>query len=187
MTHIFSQAARLLIASAVVSFAWMPAPSAGVAADPSFRMGVIDPQAVLEKSQFGKRALDGLKDYARANQKALAGDEEELKGLEKSLKEQESSLSESARKDKEDQFRGKLADYQKKGQAFQQELVRKQRELVADYLKKIQAATKTVAEKGGYSLIVDTGNDTTLKIVIFSKSTIDITEQVIKEFDRQNK
>ena len=38
-------------------------PSLAIAAD-SFKMGVVDPQTVLEKSKSGKRALDTLKEYA---------------------------------------------------------------------------------------------------------------------------
>lgn len=187
MTRTLAQAARLFAGAGVAFLAWTFVPGTAAAADAPFKMGVIDPQSVLEKSQAGKRALGGLKEYAQAKQKVLAGDEEELKSLEKSLKDQESGISEVARKEKQGQFRAKLADYQKRGQEFQQELAQKQKELVDDYMKKIQAATKTVAEKGGYSLVVDKGSDTTLKIVIFNKDTIDLTDQVIKEFDRQNK
>jgi outer membrane protein len=159
--------------------------SSGWAAD--FKMGVVDPQAVLEKSRAGKRALDALKEYAGARQKLLAKDEEDLKGLEKQLKDQESGLSDPQKRDKQGQFRAKLQDYQKRAQEFQQELAVKQKELVDEYMKKIQGATQVVAEKGGFSVVVDKGSDTTLKIVIYNRDTIDLTEQVIKEFDRQNK
>jgi outer membrane protein len=187
MTRTFRQVVPLLTGSALAFVVLATAPVLGLAADAGFKLGVLDPQTVLEKSASGKRALAGLKDYAGAKQKVLAGDEEELKTLEKALKDQESGLSENARKEKQGQFRAKLADYQRKGQEFQQELAQKQKELVDEYMKKIQAATKTVAEKGGYSLVVDKGSDTTLKIVIFHKDAIDLTDQVIKEFDRQNK
>jgi rhodanese-related sulfurtransferase len=39
-----------------------------------FKMGVVDPQSVLEKSKAGKRALDGLKEYVSIRQKLLAKD-----------------------------------------------------------------------------------------------------------------
>lgn len=187
MTRTRAQATPWLAGSVLAFIVGTMESGLGLAADTSFKMGVIDPQAVLEKSQAGKKALAGLKEYASAKQKVLAGDEEELKALEKALKDQEASLSETARKEKQGQFRAKLADYQKRGSEFQQELSQKQKELVDEYMKKIQAATKTVAEKGGYSIVVDKGSDTTLKIVIFNKDTIDLTDQVIKEFDRQNK
>ena len=152
-----------------------------------FKMGVVDPQFVLEKSKAGKKALDGLKEYVSTRQKLLARDEEDLRNYEKQLKEQASKLSETEKKDKETQFRTKIQDFQKRAQEFNQELQGKQKELVDDYMKKISAATQTVAEKGGFSLVVDKGSEQTVKIVIYSKDTIDLTEQVIKEFDRTNK
>jgi outer membrane protein len=54
-------------------------------------------------------------------------------------------------------------------------------------MKKISLATKTTAEKGGFSLVVDKGSEQTVKIVIYNKDAIDLTEQVIKEFDLVNK
>lgn len=156
-----------------------------VAAD--FKMGVIDPQAVLEKSKAGKRALDGLREYVSTRQKLLARDEEDLRNYEKQLKEQSAKLGEAEKKEKEAQFRTRIQDYQKRAQEFNQDLQAKQKELVDEYMKKIAAATEAVAEKAGYSLVVDKGSEQTVKIVIYSKDTIDITDQVIKEFDRQNK
>ncbi|WHZ21216.1 MAG: Putative outer membrane protein [Nitrospira sp.] len=152
-----------------------------------FKMGVIDPQVVLEKSKAGKRALDGLREYVATRQKLLSRDEEELRNTEKQIKEQASKLSETEKKEKETSFRSKIQDYQKRAQEFNQELQGKQKELVDEYMKKIAVATQTVADKGGYQLVLDKGSEQTVKIVIFNKDTIDLTEQVIKEFDRTNK
>lgn len=160
-------------------------PSVTQAAE-TFKMGVIDPQSVLEKSKAGKKALDGLKEYVSTRQKLLSRDEEELRNTEKTLKEAAAKLSEAEKKEKETQFRAKIQDYQKRAQEFNQELQGKQKELVDEYMKKIASATQTVAEKGGFSLVVDKGSEQTVKIVIYSKDTIDLTEQVIKEFDRVN-
>src|SRR5215475_15020080 len=76
----------------------------GAAAAETFKMGVIDPQAVLEKSRAGKKALDGLKEYVSTRQKLLSGDEEELRNTEKSLKEQIAKLSDTEKKEKETKF-----------------------------------------------------------------------------------
>jgi outer membrane protein len=160
--------------------------TSGVGAAEAFKMGVIDPQAVLEKSKSGKKALDGLKEYVSTRQKLLSRDEEELRNTEKTLKESISKLSEAEKKEKEAQFRVKIQEYQKRAQEFNQELQGKQKELVDDYMKRIATATQTVAEKGGFSIVVDKGSEQTVKIVIYSKDTIDLTDQVIKEFDRVN-
>ena len=152
----------------------------------TFKMGVIDPQAVLEKSKAGKKALDGLKEYVSTRQKLLSRDEEELRNTERTLKESAAKLSDAEKKEKETQFRAKIQDYQKRAQEFNQELQGKQKELVDEYMKKIASATQSVAEKGGFSIVLDRGSEQTVKIVIYNKDTIDLTEQVIKEFDRVN-
>jgi outer membrane protein len=152
-----------------------------------FKMGVVDPQSVLEKSKAGKRALEGLREYVSTRQKLLAKDEEDLRNYEKQLKEQASKLSDAEKREKEVQFRTKVQDFQKRAQEFNLELQKKQKDLVDEYMKKISAATQTVAEKGGVALVVDKGSEQTVKIVIYNKETIDLTEQVLKEFDRVNK
>lgn len=161
--------------------------STTVQAADAFKMGVVDPQMVLEKSKAGKKALDGLKEYVSTRQKLLSRDEEELRNYEKQLKEQLAKLSEAEKKDKEAQFRTRIQDYQKRAQEFNQELQGKQKELVDDYMKRIASATQTVAEKGGFSIVVDRGSEQTVKIVIYNKDTVELTDQVIKEFDRVNK
>jgi len=173
--------AALVTCGIVAAFA-----ETGWASD-AFKMAVVDPQAVLEKSKAGRRALDGLKEHATSRQKQLAKDEEELKKLESQLKSQESAMSETQKREKQAQFRTKIQDYQKRVQDFNQELAVKQKELVDEYMKKIQIATKAVADKGGVSLVVDKGSDATIRIVIYNKETIDMTEQVITEFDKLNK
>jgi outer membrane protein len=171
-----------LAATAILVFTALPAAQAADA----FKMGVVDPQAVLEKSKAGKKALDGFKEYLAARQKLLAGDEEELRNQEKTLKDQMAKLSDTEKREKETQFRAKVQDFQKRAQEFNQELQGKQKELIDDYMKRISSATKTVAEKGGFALVVDKGSEQNIKIVIYNKDTIDLTEQVIKEFDRVN-
>jgi outer membrane protein len=163
-------------------FAWAPETFPA-----EFKMGVIDPQVILEKTKAGKRALDGLREYVSTRQKLLSRDEEELRNIEKQIKEQAPKLSETEKKDKETSFRSKIQDYQKRAQEFNQELQTKQKELVDEYMKKIAAATQTVADKGGFQLVLDKGSEQTVKIVIYNKDTIDLTDQVIKEFDRVNK
>ncbi|MCS6285191.1 MAG: OmpH family outer membrane protein [Nitrospira sp.] len=177
---------RPLIATALLSLMLMSFSTSAQAAD-TFKMGVVDPQAVLEKSKAGKKALEGLKEYVNTRQKLLSRDEEDLRNYEKQLKEQATKLSDAEKKDKETQFRAKIQDYQKRAQEFNQELQGKQKELVDDYMKRIASATQAVAEKGGFSIVVDRGSEQTVKIVIYNKDTVDLTEQVIKEFDRVNK
>jgi outer membrane protein len=114
---------RITLPLAAVGIFWLASLAVAQASE-TFKMGVVDPQAVLEKSKAGKKALDGLKEYVTTRQKLLSGDEEDLRNTEKTLKEQMAKLSETEKKEKETQFRTKVQEYQKRAQEFNQELQR---------------------------------------------------------------
>ena len=152
----------------------------------SYKVGVVDQQAVLERSKAGKRALEALKEFSAARQRIVAADDGELKKLEADLK-QDSTLTEAQRREKQEQFRVKFENYQRRLQDFNREIQAKQKELAEEYQKKIDQAASAVGAKAGLAVIFDKGNDNTIKIVIYAQDSIDVTDQVLQEFDRQNK
>jgi outer membrane protein len=164
--------------------------SAGItpafAADP-VKVAVMDQQAVMERSHAGKRALEDMKSYSTTRQKIINSDDQELKDLEQSLQDPNSKLSEAAKQEKQDQFRTKLEGYQRRLADFNREVQQKQRELVGDFAKRIAAAAEVVAQKEGYLAILDKGNDAMIRVVIYYQPALDVTDRVVKEFDRQNK
>ncbi len=149
------------------------------------KVAMMDQQQVIERSVAGKRALDDLKSYSTTRQKIIDSDDQELKELEKGV--QDANLSEEVRKEKQEHFRTKLEAYQRRIQDFNREVQEKQRAMVAEYAQKIHAAASAVAQKEGYTAVIDKGSDSTVKIVLYSHPSVDLTEQIIKEFDRQNR
>ena len=151
----------------------------------TIKVAVMDQQLVIERSKAGKRALEELKSYATTRQKIINADDQELKELEQAI--QDSKLSDAAKQEKQGQFQAKLEAYQRRLADFNREIQQKQREMVAEYSKKVQAAAQVVSQKEGYTAVVDKGNEAVMKIVIYHQPGLDITEQVVKEFDRENK
>jgi len=161
----------------------------GWAAD-AVKVGVVSQQAVLERSKAGKRALDELKEFSAARQRIVSADDEELKRLEAELKKDDANASDAQKRDKQEkqeQFRVKFENYQRRLQDFNREIQAKQKQMVEEYQVKIDQAAAAVAEKNGFAAVMDKGSESTLKIVIYASDSLDVTEQVIKEFDRQNK
>ena len=163
---------------------WWAISSMGLAAEP-VKVGVMDQQQVMEKSKAGKRALEELKTYSATRQKIISADDQELKELEQAI--QDGKLSETAKQEKQNQFQSKLEAYQRRLADFNREIQQKQREMVSEYMKKVQDAAQVVAQREGYIAVIDKGNEGVLKIVIYHQPGLDVTEQVVKEFDRQNK
>ncbi len=153
----------------------------------SFRVGVIDPQAVIEKSKSGSRALAGLKEHAQARETVMKNDQKELEKLQEELNAASSTLSDDEKKRRQERFAQKFQEWQKRGQEFQAELGQKQKELVQEYMHKIEEATSIVAKRHGFDVVIDKGSETTLKIVLYHRDGLDLTNEVIKEFNKRFK
>ena len=153
----------------------------------SFRVGVIDPQSVIEKSKAGSRALAGLKEHAQARETVMKNDQKELEKLQEELNSASSTLGDEEQKRQQDQFTQKIQNWQKRGQEFQAELGQKKRELVQEYMKKIQQATNIVAKRHGFDVVIDKGSQAILKVVIYHRDGLDLTNEVVKEFNERFK
>jgi outer membrane protein len=176
---------RLRVTSLISAVALWLAMVSPVLSDETLKVAVMNQQAVVEQSKAGKRALEELKAYSMTRQKIINADDQELKELQLAI--QDGKLTDSAKQEKQGQFQAKLEAYQRRLADFNREIQQKQRELVAEYMKKVQAAAEVVGEKNGYVAIIDKGNDTTMKIVLYYQPALDVTDQMVKEFDRQNK
>ncbi|MEK6671841.1 MAG: OmpH family outer membrane protein, partial [Nitrospirota bacterium] len=152
--------------------------------DETFKVAVMNQQVVIEQSKAGKRALEELRAYSMTRQKIINADDQELKELQQAI--QDGKLSDSAKQEKQGQFQAKLDAYQRRMADFNREIQQKQREMVAEYSKKVQAAAQAVGEKSGFIAVIDKGSEAAIKIVLYHQPALDVTDQVVKEFDRQN-
>ena len=153
--------------------------------DETFKVAVMNQQLVIEQSKAGKRAFEELKAYSMTRQKIINADDQELNELQLAI--QDGKLSDSAKQEKQGQFQAKLDAYQRRMADFNREIQQKQREMVAEYSKKVQAAAQAVGEKNGFVAVIDKGSEGAIKIVVYHQPALDVTDQVVKEFDRQNK
>ena len=172
------------IALAMVGPLWWAMSSMTLGAEP-VKVAVMDQQLVIERSKAGKRALEDLKAYQATRQKIISSDDQELKELEQTV--QDAKLSEAAKQEKQSQFQAKLEAYQRRLADFNREIQQKQREMVAEYTKKVQEAAQIVAQREGYVAVIDRGNEALIRIVIYYQRGLDVTDQVVKEFDKLNK
>ena len=166
-------------------FGWCLVVASQAFAAETLKVAVMDQQLVIERSKAGKHALEELKSYATTRQKIINADDQELKELEQAI--QDSKLSDTLKQEKQAQFQAKLEAYQRRLADFNREIQQKQRETVAEYSKKVRDAAEAVSQREGYAAVIDRGNTAMMRIVIYYQPGLDITEQVVKEFDRQNK
>ena len=150
------------------------------------KIGGMDQQAVMERSKVGKAAMESVKSYSATRQKIINENEAELEELKQALSDPNSKLSETAKQEKQEQFQNKVEAYERRLQDFNREIQQKHRDMVVEYSKKVTDAARVVAQKEGYLAVLDKGNDSLFRIVLYHQAVLDLTDLVVKEFDRQN-
>ena len=170
----------LLLSSFLVAIA-APAETA------ELKVAVIDSMKIIEGTNAGKKMNESLKDYIAARQKILDTDADDLKKREEELSVQGSALSVQARQERENAARLQLTAYQRKSQQFNQEVEEKKRNLLQAFTRRLEAVTRRIAEKEQYALVLDKADRGTGTLVAYSKNAVDLTDQVIKDFDKEAK
>jgi outer membrane protein len=151
------------------------------------KIGVIEPQKVLDGTKTGKKVKDSLAEYVKSRQKIIDMEEEDLKKMEEDLVKQGSVLSAEAKKDKEESFRRKMVEYQRKVGQLNQEVQTKRKEVLDEFNKSLEQVVKGIAEKEKLSLVVEKGNDGAGALIVYSHPSLDLTDRVIKELDKAAK
>jgi outer membrane protein len=149
----------------------------------ALKVAFVDAQKVLEASKEGKKVQGSLEEYVKSRQKIIDLEEQELKQIEEELTRQGSLLSQEAKKVKQDHFQKKLMEYQKKATDLTKEVQGKRIESLKNFSKKLEDAVKQIAEKEGYTFVLDNSTDIG-GVVIYSKDSFDITSKVIEQVDR---
>lgn len=147
------------------------------------KIGVIEPQKVLEGTKSGKKIKDSLQEYVKTRQKLIDMEEEELKKMEEDLVKQGAVLSAEAKKDKEEKFRQKMVEYQRKVQQLNQEVQVKKKETLDEFNKNLEQVIRGIADKEKITLVVEKGDSGAGTLIVYSHPSLDLTDRVIKELD----
>ena len=155
---------------------------AGPTAKVEGKIGVIDAQRIFEQSNAGKKAKEHLVGYSKSRQALMELEEKELRRMEEDLMKQASILSPAARREREEQFRRRLQEYQQKASDLNREVQEKQKDVLEAFREKVEIVSAKVAKRLGLQIIVDKskGGPT-----IYHEQSLDISGQVVEEFNRE--
>jgi outer membrane protein len=170
---------RMAIFTAILALLW-----SGTAQAADLKIGVIEPQKVLDGTRNGKKIKDSLQEYVKSRQRIIDLEEEELKKMEEDLVKQSAVLSADAKKEKEETFRKRMIEYQRKVGQLNQEVQNKKKEVLEEFNKGLEQIVKGIADKEKLSLVVEKGDNGAGALVVYSHPSLDITDRVIKELDK---
>jgi len=152
----------------------------GTFAFAEFKLGIINPQAVLQSSTKGKEAIGRLQSLQMSKQKKFEAMQREIDALEKEA--MSPALNAEARDKKAMDLASKRTeikrfaeDAQKEGAAAQQKEFEK---IQTDLMPLIEK----IAKENAFSLVLDLN---TAGVTYFDPA-IDITEKVVKAYDAQS-
>ena len=147
------------------------------------KIGVINPQKILEGTKQGKKAKQTLSEYVQTRQKLLESEAADLKKLETDLANQSTVMDTKAKAEKEQSFQQKVAVYQRRVQELNAEVETKKREVLGGFTKAIEQAVREIAEKEKILLVMEKGGGNAGSLVLYNQDSLDLTSRVIKALD----
>jgi len=155
----------------------------------SERTGVLDVQAVFNRSALGKKDQGIMRGYYESRKKILDEDADEIQNLREDYGKQmqAKALNEPAQKAKEETLKRKINEFEKKRAEFAEEVSRKTEELQNDFLKQVQIVLQDVAKREKISLILNKTISlakTDVPSVMYADNELDVTDKVIVEMDK---
>jgi outer membrane protein len=146
------------------------------------KIGVINPQKVLDGTKQGKTIKDMLADFVQTRQRLIESEETDLKKLESDLK-QATVLNPAAKDEKERAFQQKMATYQRRLQQLEGEVQAKKREVLGEFTKTIELIVQDLAVREKIVLVLEKGQGTAGTPILFSRDYLDLTARVIEELN----
>jgi outer membrane protein len=145
------------------------------------RIAFIDVQRVLARSAAGVAAREALERDKAVMQKEMDGKRVELEKLREELEKKGALLTADARRDKQDLFERKRRDAARMADDFQKELERKEAQLLQRVLQEVSGIIEKIGKERGYYLIVEKRGAG----VIYASTEADLTDEVIRAYDRE--
>ena len=167
---------------ALATWIAMSAGCAGSGAKIEGTIGLVDPARVLNDSNAGKKAKDSLTAFSKNRQALIEIEEKELRRMEEDFIKQASVLSPAAKNEREQIFRRRMAEYQQKAGELNREVQEKQKDVLEAFRDKVEAVVAKVAKRNGLQVVIDKGKGGP---AIYGAQELDITAQVIEEFNKE--
>ena len=143
------------------------------------KIGLVDFQQVVEKSEPGQRVEAGLKKEGERMEAELKKDKEELEALKEKMEREATVMSREAREEKEIEFRVKARNLQEKDQRYRQEFVGKQRQEIDELRKVVLEIAQEVGKKEGFTIIVSKVG------VLYNDPAVDLTDKVVQMLNKR--
>ena len=144
------------------------------------KIGIVDFQKIIKDSSAGKLLQKKIKDKGAEFSKKLKNMQNEIIEIEKNLKRESMVLSQEKRDEKGREYRIKVNDFNQAKKKLQYDLKALENKEVDKMQKAVFEIVQKIGKKEGYLLVVEKK----VAGVIYNPASIDITDKVIKEYNK---
>jgi len=148
-----------------------------------FKMGYVDIQKAIQSSKAGKKAKEDMMKEAEKKKKEFDKKNVDIEKMREDLEKKKSVLSEEAFGKKAQELQEEMGKFQQAAGKAQQELQKKEADLISPILEKMKKVIEAVAKSKGLSMVIQSSQTT--PVVVYASAETDITEEVIKSFDKE--
>jgi outer membrane protein len=141
------------------------------------KIGVINAQEIIEKTQKGKKVQVKLENLQKQKQQQLEGMQKTIVQLQKEL--ESPALNRDTREKKTRELEDKRIDYNRFIQDTQKEMQAKSQQELMNLQKEIMPLIQQIGKAKGFTIIFDM----TSSGIAYFDETIDVTEEVVKAVD----
>ena len=147
------------------------------------KIAFVDFQRIFEQSEVIKSMNEKLQDSIRSEQQTLEKKRDALEKSKEELEKKAGVLNPEARSKKEEELRAELKDLKRYAGDKEEEFQRRGSTLMQGIMKDLTDIVKEIGKSRGFSAVVErsTGG------VIYFDPASDVTEEVMKEYDKRNK
>lgn len=144
------------------------------------KIGYVDMQLAIQQTSDGKKAKTSLEGIAKGKEDKLKKMEAELKKKSDDFQKKASIYDEATKRKKQMELQKEFYDLQQLLGQSQQELRTKEEEALKPIVTKIRAQIDAIAKKDNYTIILERSEN----LVLFAKKEIDLTDQVVKAYEK---
>ena len=154
-----------------------------LSAQADYKMAYVDVQKAIEKTSAGKKAKDEMKKEAEKRNKDLEKKKADIEKMREDLEKKKSVLSEEAFGKKAQELQEEMQKFNQLAAKAQGDLQKKEGELLSPIVDRMKKVIEKIAKEKNLNMVIQSNPNA--QIVLFADASSDITEDVIKSFDKE--
>jgi len=145
------------------------------------KIAFIDIDKIINESEFGKKSYKKIDNDFKKENEELLKIEKNLVSKEKEILNQKNILSEEELNNRISELKKEIDDFQKKKRLINEKFNKIRRDKTNQMVQSLNVILSKFADENDISLVIQK------KFIVIAKSGLDITNEVLKIFNKENK